>query len=77
MRTAELLGLSVTLILSSQTAGASLGSVMAPAKVIVGCCTVGLGDQEDVVMRPILFYGLIPVAVVSFVTLILTLIGSK
>jgi lactate permease len=77
MRTAELLGLSVTLILSSQTAGGSLGSVMAPAKVIVGCSTVGLGDQEGAVMRPILLYGLIPVAVVSALTLVLTLLGLK
>jgi lactate permease len=71
MRTAELLGLSMTLILGAQTAGGSLGSVMAPAKVIVGCSTVGLGDQEGLVMRPILLYGLIPVAVVSALTLIL------
>lgn len=77
MRTAELLGLSVTLILGAQTAGGSLGSVMAPAKVIVGCSTVGLSDQEGVVMRPILLYGLIPVVVVSVLTLILTLLGLK
>lgn len=77
MRTAELLGLSVTLILASQTAGGSLGSIMAPAKVIVGCSTVGLGDQEGVVMRPILFYGLIPVAVVSVVALIMALLGLR
>jgi lactate permease len=49
-RTAELLGLSVTLILAAQTAGGSLGSVMAPAKVIVGSSTVGLGDRESEVM---------------------------
>ena len=57
MRTAELLQLSVTLILAAQTAGGSLGSIMAPAKVIVGCSTVGLGDHEGVVMRPVLGYG--------------------
>ncbi len=77
MRTAELLGLSVTLILGAQTSGGSLGSVMAPAKVIVGCSTVGLGDQEGVVMRPILFYGLIPVAIVSVLTLVLVLLGLQ
>jgi lactate permease len=70
-RTAELLGLSVTLILGAQTAGGSLGSVMAPAKVIVGCSTVGLGDNEGVVMGRILIYGLIPVAVVAIMTWIL------
>lgn len=71
MRTAELLQLSVTLILASQTAGGSLGSIMAPAKVIVGCSTVGLGDNEGVVMGKILAYGLIPVAWVAVFTLIL------
>lgn len=73
MRTAELLGLSVTLILAAQTAGGSLGSVVAPAKVIVGCSTVGLGDEEGRVMRPILAYGLIPVVVTAIVMLVLSL----
>ena len=53
MRTAELLGLSVPLVLAAQTAGGSLGSIMAPAKVIVGCSTVGLNDNEGAVPRPI------------------------
>jgi len=72
MRTAELLNLSVTLILASQTAGGSLGSIMAPAKVIVGCSTVGLGDHEGAVMGKIIAYGLIPVAWVAVFTLLLS-----
>ena len=75
MRTAELLGLSVPLILAAQTAGGSLGSVMAPAKVIVGCSTVGLGDHEGAVMRPILGYGLVPVAGVAVIALVFALLG--
>lgn len=71
MRTAELLNLSVTLILAAQTAGGSLGSIMAPAKVIVGCSTVGLGDHEGAVMGKIIAYGLIPVAWVAVFTLLL------
>jgi lactate permease len=71
MRTAELLQISVTLILAAQTAGGSLGSIMAPAKVIVGCSTVGLGDHEGVVMGKILAYGIIPVAWVAVFTLLL------
>jgi lactate permease len=74
MRTAELLKLSVPLILAAQTAGGSLGSVMAPAKVIVGCSTVGLGDNEGVVMGRILIYGLIPVAGVALMAFLLALI---
>jgi lactate permease len=74
MRTAELLKLSIPLILAAQTAGGSLGSVMAPAKVIVGCSTVGLGDNESVVMGRILIYGLIPVACVALMAFLLALI---
>ncbi len=71
MRTAELLGLSPLLVLAAQTAGGSLGSVMAPAKVIVGCSTVGLGNNESKVMGKILLYGLIPVAFVAFLAVLL------
>jgi lactate permease len=70
-RTAELLGLSVSLTLASQTAGGSLGSIMAPAKVIVGASTVGLGDRESEVMGKIIIYGLLPVLFVALVTLIM------
>ena len=71
MNSAELLNLSVPLVLAAQTAGASFGSVLAPAKVIVGCSTVGLSGEEGVVMRKILGYGLITIAAVSLVTYIL------
>lgn len=71
MRTAELLGLSIPLILGAQTAGGSLGSIMAPAKVIVGCSTVGLGEDESVVMKPILGYGLLPVLLVALLAVAL------
>ena len=66
--TATLLALSVPIVLAGQTAGASLGSVLAPAKIIVGCSTVGLGGQEGPVIRRMLILGLIPVVFVSLVT---------
>ena len=66
--TATLLGLSVPIILAGQTAGASLGSVLAPAKIIVGCSTVGLGGQEGPVIRRMLMLGLIPVVFVALFT---------
>ena len=66
--TAALLALSVPVILAGQTAGASLGSVLAPAKVIVGCSTVGLAGQEGPVIRRMLILGLIPVAFVALFT---------
>ncbi len=64
-RTAELLGLSAPLILATQTAGASIGSILAPAKVIVGCSTAGLAGKEGDVLRKMIFLGIIPIAVVA------------
>ncbi len=73
--TAELMNLSVPLILAAQTAGGSVGSVLAPAKVIVGCSTVGLAGEEGNVMRKIIGYGLIPIAIVSLAAWIINLLG--
>lgn len=70
-QTAELMGLNIAVILAGQTAGASLGSVLAPAKVVVGCSTVGLSGEEGPVIRRMLVLGLIPVLLVSFLTVFL------
>jgi lactate permease len=73
---AELLNLSVPLILAAQTAGGSLGSVLAPAKVIVGSSTVGLAGEEGAVMRKILGYGLITIMTVAVAALVIAGIGD-
>ena len=73
--TAELLGLSVPLILGAQTAGASLGSIFAPAKVIVGCSTVGLANQEGSVMGKILAYGGATIVFVALLTMLMFWLG--
>ena len=70
METAGMMGLDVPLILAAQTAGGSLGSVMSPAKVIVGCSTVGLSQKEGLVMRRLVLLDLIPVVIVAAVALI-------
>ena len=57
LRTAELLGYSVPIILAAQTAGASLGSVLAPAKLIVGASTAGMEGKEGIVLRAVIGYG--------------------
>jgi lactate permease len=56
MRTAELLGFSVALILAAQTSGGALGSVIAPTKVVVGASTGGMAGREGEVMRQMLVY---------------------
>mgnify|MGYP001079875166 CR=1 FL=1 len=56
LQTAELLNLSIALILAAQTTGGALGSIIAPAKVILGCSTVGLiGKEGKVIGKLILF----------------------
>lgn len=54
LRTAELLGLPVAIILAAQTTGGALGSVVAPTKIIVGASTAGLEGQEGDIMRKLL-----------------------
>ena len=66
--TAALLGLAAPIVLAGQTAGASLGSVLAPAKIIVGCSTVGLAGEEGPVIKRMLLLGLIPVLLVALLT---------
>jgi lactate permease len=46
--TALVLTLSVPLILAAQTTGGAIGSLFAPAKVIVGCSTVSGADEGHV-----------------------------
>jgi lactate permease len=76
-RTAELLAYSVPIILAAQTAGAALGSVMAPTKVVVGASTAGMAGREGDVMRKLLLYVGLLILLVSLVTLIAVLISES
>ena len=71
---ASLMNLSVPLILAAQTAGGALGSVLAPAKVIVGCSTLGLGGKEGAVMRKMLLWGVITIGTVALAAFVINLI---
>jgi lactate permease len=78
-RTAEMLGISVAWILAAQTAGGAVGSVVSPAKVVVGTASVGAGGEgpeEGEVLRRLLLPagGLILLAVA--VLLILWALGA-
>jgi lactate permease len=70
--TAQLVGVSVLLILGAQTTGGSLGSMLAPAKVIVGCSTAGLEGEEGKVMRITLVYGLVITALIGAIVWVVT-----
>jgi lactate permease len=73
MTTAEFLGYSVPVILAAQTAGASLASVTAPAKVVVGASTTGMAGKEGVVMRRLAGYTALLLALISLLTLLGTI----
>lgn len=66
--TAIALGLSLALILATQTAGGAVGSLFAPAKVIVGCSTV-TGAEDSQVLKRATMYGLAIVTVLGIVAL--------
>jgi lactate permease len=55
---ALLLAISPRLLLAAQTTGGSLGSMIAPAKIIVGCSTLGLRGRDGEVLRVTLPYGI-------------------
>ncbi len=63
-QTAVALALSVPFILAAQTAGAAIGSVFAPAKVVVGCSTIP-GSNNGRVLRLTATYSLTITLVVA------------
>ena len=65
---ARAMGYSVPVILAGHNAGAAVGSVFAPAKVIVGCSTVGLSGEEGEVLRHVIRYTLLIIVVLSVLT---------
>jgi lactate permease len=73
-QTALALALSVPLILAAQTSGGAIGSLFAPAKVIVGCSTVKDAD-EGRVLRDASVAGLAIVFVIGLLVWALTLAG--
>ena len=65
---ATLVGVSPLIILAAQTAGGAVGSMFAPAKVIVGCSTVELGGKEGPVLRVVMRYGVTIVTGIALAT---------
>lgn len=70
MRTAELLGYPIAIILAGQTAGAALASVLAPTKVVVGASTAGMAGREGEIMRHLFAYIGLLVAFISILTVL-------
>ena len=73
---AQLMGLSVSLVLALQTASAAIASMMAPAKILVGASTVGIGrGDEGRVLRSLLLYGAVLLAGMAAVAWLLLRAG--
>jgi lactate permease len=70
---AVILKISPGIIVSAQTTGGSLGSMIAPAKIIVGLSTVNRPGQDGDVLRKTLPYGL----AIGLIMGIITFIFSK
>ncbi len=77
MRTAELLGYSVALILAAQTSGGALGSVIAPTKIVVGASTGGMAGREGEVLRQMLVYTGSLIALVSLMAVAGAEMGTR
>lgn len=73
VETALTLGISPLIIASVQSIGGSLGSAIAPAKVLIGSSLVGLVGREHEVMRKAIPYCLIIVFLVGLEALIAVL----
>ena len=73
-QTAELAGLSTAIILAAQTTGGALGSMIAPAKILVGCSTVGLSGKEGPVLQATIRYGLLITALIGLFTMLASLV---
>lgn len=69
---AVLLGIDPRLLIAAQTAGGALGSMIAPAKIMVGCSTVGLQGKDGEVLRRTLGYGLLIGVGIGILTLIIS-----
>jgi lactate permease len=74
MQTAELAGLSTALILAAQTTGGALGSMIAPAKILVGCSTVGLSGKEGPVLKATIGYGFFITALIGLFTMLMVVV---
>jgi lactate permease len=72
---AQLLGMSFAVILAAQTTGGALGSMLAPAKLIVGCSTAGLAGEEGKVLKKTLAPGLIIAGVVGVLAWLVIWLG--
>jgi lactate permease len=74
---AAALGISALVVLGAQTTGGAVGSMIAPAKLILGCSTAGCPGHEGEVLKKTLPPALIICAVVGVVALVAVYLGAS
>ncbi|MGM0602160.1 MAG: L-lactate permease [Bacillota bacterium] len=74
INTANLLGFSPNIIASTQSVGGSLGSAIAPAKILLGTSVVGIHGKEGEIIKRCLGYTLISGTIVGFAALIVEMV---
>ena len=72
---AILLGVAPHILVAAQTSGGSLGSMIAPVKLAIGCSTVGLAGKDGQVLRQTLPIGLLIGLIIGIITLVWLSIG--
>lgn len=72
LQVAQALKLFVPFVIALHNAGAAVGSVFSPAKIIVGCSTVGLSGRESDALRRTTLYGLIMLSILAVLGLAAT-----
>ena len=76
MTTAQLLAVSPAPVLAAQTAGASIGSVISPSKILLGTTMVHLEGQEGGIMRKLLLCTLPAAVLLGVMTVLLAGLGT-
>jgi lactate permease len=73
---AAVLGINALIVLGAQTTGGALGSMIAPAKVILGCTTAGVPGQEGEVLKKTLPPALAITGVIGVLALLAVVLGG-
>lgn len=73
--TAELLGFSPVIIASTQSIGGSLGSAIAPAKILLGTSVVGIVGKEGEIIKRCFGYTILSGLSIGLIALLIEVLG--
>lgn len=72
---AELLGITPGIILTAQTVGGAIGTVLGPSTILLGTTTAGCGGQEGTVLKKLLPFALCLVTLTGCIIFVATLLA--